>query len=831
MDPFTWFYIFAVVFLAAGFLIKTKPTDAAKAALTDFTFPRSNQGDPVGLVYGTVKILSPNTLWTGAFLGKAITKKVSTGIFSSKRVTTGYDYYIGMQLGLCLGPNVRVRKIYFGKYLGWEGTLTGGGSALINNLELFGGANRNGGVLGTVYFYDGDVPQTQDPFLAYHIGAGVPAYNGLAHLVFTENNVSNRGFYWGKSQSIEAVSCVVDCFNNNLGIPDNKHIAPNGFDMNPAEILYDLLTNEYARLGIPVSRIDVPSFLAAADVLWDEGHGMSLQVSSAARGSELIPEILKQINGAVYQDPVTGKFVLGLQRQDYDKYSLPEITVDNLTEVSNYTRNLWTDTVNQVRVMFKNREDNYQDNTPALWQDTGNIAATGKVRSSQVSHPGCYDPDLAAFLATRTGAALSVPLFSADIKVNRAVGQTLRPNSVFRLTCRRLGIKKLIMRVREVDLGELEDGKVTVSAFQDIYANNTVTIAPPVPSEWAAGTPEPDAIATAKLIGAPYYFVKQADTPLVGPLDSTGLIWALAVPPDGSSVGYSGYLSPDFTDPPIFGISNRTQMLDNVPYVRSGKVQVAYADTVADDDGFDSGGTGIVVYDLDPGSLSDGWVPTTVTGGDAEIQSTGVNLMLVGDEIMSYRTVTALGGGAYRLTNVHRALFDTTFESHAVDARVYFLTSGDGLSDAAYAASFAQDARLTDITTRGQYSVDAAADIAFSMDSRTYRPSPPSYVTIGGTRQPATVTNSTSPAIAWRERNRLTDDVAFYDDAASTAEAGTDYVMRWRVAGGGWTTVDPATSGGTITLGVTLGLLEVEVWARRSGLLSRVVARGYSTVV
>lgn len=829
MDPFTWFYIFAVVFLAVGFLVKTKPTDAAKAALSDFTFPRSNQGDPINLVYGTVKLLSPNTLWTGGFLGKAITKKVSTGLFSSKRVTTGYDYYIGMQLGLCLGPNVRVRKIWFGKYLGWSGLLTGGNSVAINNLELFGGANRNGGVQGTVYFYDGDVPQTQDPYLVHHIGAGVPRYNGLAHLVFAENTVSYRGFYFGKSSQIEAVAVEVDCFNNTLGIPDNKHIAPNGFDANPAEVLYNLLTHTYARLGIDVARIDTVSFLEAANTLYDEGHGMSLQVSSAARGSELIPEILKQINGTVYQDPVTGKFVLGLQRQNYDKYELPEITVDNLSEVTNYTRNMWSDTVNQVRVMFKNRDDNYQDRTPAMWQDAGNIAASGKVRSSQVSHPGCYDPDLAQFLATRTGAALSVPLFSCDLKVNRAVGQTLRPNAVFRLNVRRLGIKKLIMRVREVDLGELEDGKVTVSAFQDVYASNVVTIGAPVPSAWEGGTPEPDAITVAKVIGAPYYFIKQADVPLVGVLDSTGLIWALAVPPDAASVGFSGYLSPDFTVPPFFGFTNRTQMLDTVQYIRGGRVQVAYASTVADDDGFDSGGTGMVVYGLDPGSLSDGWVPTTST--DSDIQTLGVNLMLVGNEIMAYRTVTSIGGGAYRLTNLRRALFDTTFETHNVDDRVYFLTSGDGLSDAAYAANFAQDVRLTDITPRGQYAVDSAADIAFAMDSRTHRPSPPAYITIDGTRQPATVANSTSPAIAWRERNRLTDNVAFYDDAASTAEAGTDYVMRWRVNGGSWTTVDPATSGGTITLGVTLGLLEVEVWARRSGLLSRVVARGTSTVV
>lgn len=812
-----FFAVFAAVFLIAGALIKIKPTDAAKAALKDFTFPRSNEGDPVGKVYGTVKLLSPNVIWTGAFLGKPFVKKVATGIFSSKRVVQSYDYYIGMNLALCLGPNVRVRKIWFGKYLAWTGTLTGGGSAVINRLDLFGGPSKNGGVLGTVYFYDGDVPQTQDPFLAHHIGAHAPRYNGVAHMVFTENNVSMRGFYFGKSSQIEAVSFEVDCFNNTLGIPGGKHIMSNGLDANPAEILYDICTTEFAMLGIPAARFNTASFLAAADTLYDENHFMSLQISSVSKGSELIAEILKQINGVLYQDTATGEFVLGLQRNDYDKYDLPEIDVDNLSDISNYTRNLWADTVNQVRVLFKNRDNNYMDNSPAVWQDPGNIAATGKVRSSQINHPGCYDADLATFLATRYGAALSIPLFSADIKTNRSVGQSLKPNGLFRLSCRPLGIKKLIMRVKEVDLGELDAGTVTVSAYQDVYASEVVTFGAPTSTEWESNDNTADAITDYAVIGAPFYFAKQADTPLVGITDSTGLIWALPRQPSNASVQFSAYASTD-------GFTTNTQIIDASQYSGAALLETSYADTVGLADGFDNSGTGLIIYDLDGA-----YTPETST--DSDIQSLGTNLALIGNEIIAYRTVTSLGGGRYRLTNIRRALFDTTFESHAADAPIFFLSSGDGLSDAAYDQNYAGDIRLTDLTTSNGYDLALAADIAFAMDKRTFRPAPPAYLTIGGARQPATVTNSTSPAIAWRERNRLTDNVAFYNDAASTAEAGTDYVMRWRVNGGSWTTVDPFTSGSTITLGVTLGLLEVEVWSRRDGNLSRVVARGTSTVV
>jgi hypothetical protein len=816
MDPYTWFYVFVAVFLAVGFIAQSKPQDAVKAALKDFTFPRSNEGDCVNYVAGTVKLRAPNVLWTGGFSANPVSKKVSTGIFTSKKVVVSYDYYIGMQLGLCLGPGVRVRKIWFGKHLAWSGTLTGGSAIVINNLELFGGEEKNGGVIGTVYFYDGQIPQVQDAFLAHYIGAGCPRYNGVAHLVFTENVVTKRGFYFGKSTNIEPVSVEVDRFPNTLGVTGGKHIMANGLDANPACVIYELCTDEFALLGVDPARLDIPSFVTAAETLYDENHYMSLQISQPARGGDLIAELLKQINGVLYQDTATGKFVLGLQRQDYDSLDLQEIDVDSLSDIANYTRNMWSDTMNQVRVMFQNRNNNYMENSPAVWQDTANVAQSGKVRSAQISHPGCYDPDLAVFLATRNGAALSVPLFSCDVKVNRTAGQHLRPNAVFRLTCRRLGIRKLVMRVREVDLGEYDDGKITVSAFQDVYASNVVTIAPPDPTDWEPPNNDPVEITDYAVIGTPYYFAKMLEGVVLLPESSDGLIWVLPRRPSDHSLTFSAYSSTD-------NFTTNTKMVSSVLYAGAAKLESNYADTVAFNDGFDNSGTGLIVYDLD-GVFE----PETLTDGDIQ---NGANLMLIGNEIMAYRTVTNLGGGRYRLTNIRRALFDTTFEAHILDSNVFFLSSPDGISDGQYGVLDTPEIRITDITDKGGLPLADANDIAFSMAMRTFRPAPPTYLTIGGTRQPATVTNSTSPAIDIRTRNRVNSDVAFFNDSSDTAEAGTDYHMRWRVNGGSWTVVDPWTPGSTITLGPTTGLLEIEAWSRRDGNDSRVAVRGTSTVV
>ena len=52
-------------------------------------------------------------------------------VITSKRVTTGYRYRIGLQLGLCLGhglntegaPSLKLKRWWAGKYTVWQGSL------------------------------------------------------------------------------------------------------------------------------------------------------------------------------------------------------------------------------------------------------------------------------------------------------------------------------------------------------------------------------------------------------------------------------------------------------------------------------------------------------------------------------------------------------------------------------------------------------------------------------------------------------------------------------------------------------------------------------------
>jgi hypothetical protein len=61
------------------------------------------EGRPIPIVWGTCKLQGPMVAWYGDLTVSAMKKKVKTGIFSSEKVTTGYKYYLGMQLVFCSG--------------------------------------------------------------------------------------------------------------------------------------------------------------------------------------------------------------------------------------------------------------------------------------------------------------------------------------------------------------------------------------------------------------------------------------------------------------------------------------------------------------------------------------------------------------------------------------------------------------------------------------------------------------------------------------------------------------------------------------------------------
>lgn len=89
---------------------------------------------------------------------------------SSKKVTVGYKYYVGMHMILCHGPVDRLLRIQVDERDVWSGSLSGGQVA-INRPDIFGGESREGGIQGTVDFETGHAGQGQNSYLLSKLGS------------------------------------------------------------------------------------------------------------------------------------------------------------------------------------------------------------------------------------------------------------------------------------------------------------------------------------------------------------------------------------------------------------------------------------------------------------------------------------------------------------------------------------------------------------------------------------------------------------------------------------------------------------------------------------
>lgn len=113
----------------------------------------------------------------------------------SKKVTVGYRYYMGLHFGICHGPVDAVQGVVVGERSAWSGNQTASGAISINAPSLFGGEEKEGGIVGTLDVMMGEAAQGTNSYLAGLLGAGIPAFRGILSAVWRRGMVSNNNPY------------------------------------------------------------------------------------------------------------------------------------------------------------------------------------------------------------------------------------------------------------------------------------------------------------------------------------------------------------------------------------------------------------------------------------------------------------------------------------------------------------------------------------------------------------------------------------------------------------------------------------------------------------
>lgn len=697
---------------------------------------------------------------------------------SSKSVTVGYKYYLGIHMVLCHGPVDKVTRIDVDEKVAWSGNATGG-PINVNSPDLFGGESREGGVSGRVDIDMGGPTQGRNSYLQGRLGSDIPAFRGVLSAVLNQvyiglNPYLKRWAFWASRIHVRQD-----------GIPQwyDAKSEING-DMNPAHIIRECLTDPDWGMGYPESEIDDASFRAAADQMFSEGMGMSLLWDRSVVLEEFIQLVLKHIDASLYVDRVSGKFCLKLVRGGYNPGTLLVLDESSVEKVTDFKRSTTGELVNSVTVIYwdastgKNGSVTVQDIALASLQQ----ATIGTTKQ----FPGFANGTLATQVASRTLKALSTPLASATIYANRKAA-SLNVGDVFVLNWPRFGVTQLIMRVVSVELGSLDNNVVKVKAVEDVFGLSNAVYAPPPPSGWQNPNNLPAPCPYHYAIEAPFWELAQR----VGEMEARN------VPATAGFAVITGVRpSSDATSAKLY--TNPTG---------SAWEEAGTADFCP---------TAVLTAAASPKDT------VFAIGSDVDIDNISLNsYAAIGSELVRVVAVTDVS------VTVGRGVLDTVATSHPAGTRIFFPDVFFESDNLEYATGEAAQLRLLPSTGLGTLGIASAPTQTVSIVGRASKPYPPGQLRIAGQAYHEAVRGDQALSVAWAHRDRLQQTATLISEEAGNIgpEAGTTYTCRLLTAAGsviashtGLTTTSDTFS--LVEMGSNYGRLRIQLWSVRDGIQS-----------
>jgi len=697
--------------------------NARPATLDDFTFPTATEGRMIPLHWGTDLMKGPNVIWYGDLRAIPKTEKIKVNLFEKKKIIVGWVYYIGFQMGICLGP-ATLKAIYIGDEKVWSGTQATDGAIEISHENA----------IGTFRFFTGSKTQATSTYLETHQTL-CPAYRGLCYGVW-------EGGYVGESTSIKPWSFEIERCPTGLA---SAHPKVNDADSNPVEIAYEILTDTSWGYGYSPSDIDLPDFRAKAEILYAEGQGMSFILANQKKATSILQEIEKQIDGHLRIDAQSGLWKLDLIRDGYSIDGLQEANSSNIKEIVEFSRSGWEGTVNSVRVRYKRRANNYAEGfVPA--HDSANMKIQNRRVPAIFSFIGLRDDTLANKIVWRELRARSYPFAKLRMRVNREfwnsyVGKVI----LFTYTFQDFSITKMPFRITRIDAGNTEEPEIMIDAVQDVFSWKSGAFSDPDASSWTIPETnlEPFAGDEQLVLEAPYAMSRRHDTPTEGRL-------------------FCGGVSPGREEAGFEIMQRNSSGTPSGSFYSAGSIgSFLWVGTLNSD--VDNDETTLnVTTDLNAAEI--------IAATDYDIGNNLVNLVMIGDEFLACSGASTITGGL-SLTGCYRGLLDSAQASHLAGTDVYIFIGG-GLSDVAFDPTYNIHVRLLPFNTAGnQVAIDDSGitQVDIAMNKRERRPYPPTFLRFNAVTYPASVNIDSDVAVTFNRRDfRIFDEVSQNATDAST---------------------------------------------------------------
>jgi hypothetical protein len=631
---------------------------------TQLNVQTSAQGLPIPIIYGAQKA-SGNLLWYGDFAKQAVGAKGGKGGGKGGQYTYSASVILGLAEGVVTPAATQIMITTYGI------TATGFNSALYTDLVAAMGistilsTHAAPSVNGTVWvnqgvytlsslgvaMFSGAAGQTPWTYMTSAHPDQAMAYPGTAYVA-----VANMGL--GAAPDLPAM--WFECFGNL-----NYTCSAGTPDADPAQLIYDFLTNTTYGCGFPKSKIDLNSLVLAQNSYQKYcgalGIGFSIFMNQRRTAGSYIDEWLQATNtAAVWSDGLLkfipyGDYTFSGYGFTYAANTTVKayLTDDDFVMGGNgdyitVSRSDPLDAFNDWKIEIMDRQYDYNANVFES-KDQASIEQLQQVLASGVR----LAPTITAhFLANASMATMCLELVkNRQLYIRNNYEFSISWENILidvmdivSLTSANMGLSGKLVRVQAME--EQNDGSIKVTAEEYLPG---VGWSVAYPSQTSSGYIPNQAVAPGS-VNVPVIF----EPPAVVVGAAGPQVWVAA---SGAS--------------PNWGGATVWASTDGVSYSQIGTLKGAAAQGVLSASLAAYGATNPDNVDTLSVDLSEslGILQPVPTGGATQ----GLSLCYVGGELLSYQNEALSTANHYNLNQLYRGMYGTSAGAHAIGAQFAFL--------------------------------------------------------------------------------------------------------------------------------------------------------------
>ena len=277
--------------------------------------------------------------------------------------------------------------------------------------------------------------------------------------------------------------------------------------------------------------------------------------------------------------------------------------------------------------------------------DIGNCVTQGRTVSKTIQLASFTTNENAVWAAKHQLQKESYPFAFIDVPVNRNLFR-LQVGDCFKFSYSKYGISNMICRILQIEEENLESEKIVIHAVEDIFGISNVATEYSDPEDNTIKPPSYvlTAFTHQRVLEAPYVFSEEVK------------VVPLACRETDQDLGFDVYMSVDGGDSYL----SVDRAANIQPYGTLVAKYPATTYTIDDVSGFE----------IDFVAGAD--LIETATWPD--IFSADRNSALLGDEIISFQSITPVSGDRYKVEGIIRGRFGTQKVAHAIDEEFYFVS-------------------------------------------------------------------------------------------------------------------------------------------------------------